>query len=174
MKKTALAVIVLLLAFCASAQDQIREGETRNDTVVKLLQSVDDPASVVLFRNDQYVISASFTLFRKNLSDWISLNPGVPGDDKLLELIDKAAINSKVIDAALIAEKNNLVLRLKYRIADLLQQGQCMIYDKKKYGPVANISVQTYSYHCGPLCGDGGRRFLIEGVLIFGVIDWIS
>ena len=172
--KTALAAMVLLLAVCASAQDKIREGEVRNDTVVALLQVIDDPVSVVLFRNDSYVISASFSEFRTNLAEWISKNPGIPGDEKLLELVDKAAVNSKVIDAAQIAEKSSLVFRLRYRMADLLQSGKCMIYDKKKYGPVASITVQTWSYVCGPDCGDGGRRFLINDTLLFEVIDWIS
>jgi len=173
-KQAVLVIMVLLLAVCASAQDKVREGEVRSDTVVSLLQVIDDPVSVVLFRNDSYVISASFTQFRTNLSEWISKNPGIPGDEKLLELVDKAAISAKVIDAAQIAEKSSLVLRLKYRMADLLQQGKCMIYDKKKYGPVKSITVQTWTYNCGPLCGDGGRRFLIDGTLLFEVIDWIS
>ena len=173
-KKAVLAVVVLFLTVCASAQDKIREGEVRNDTVVALLQVIDDPVSVVLFRNDSYVISASFTEFRTNLAEWINKNPGIPGDEKLLELVDKEAVNSKVIDAAQIAEKSSLVFRLRYRMADLLQSGKCMIYDKKKYGPVASITVQTYSYYCGPLCGDGGRRFIIDGALLFTVNDWIS
>ncbi|HBG70259.1 MAG: hypothetical protein A2W93_13110 [Bacteroidetes bacterium GWF2_43_63] len=173
-KQALLAAIIFLQTVSASAQDQVREGEAQNDTTVILLQKIDDPVSVVLFRNDSYVISASFKLFRTNLAEWINENPGIPGDEKLLELVDKAAINLKIIDAAQIAEKNNLLLRLKYRMADLLQNGQCMIYDKRKYGPIANITVQTYSYDCGPLCGEGGRRFLIEGALIFEVIDWFS
>lgn len=173
-KQAVFALMVLLLTVCASAQDKVYEGEVRSDTVVSLLQVIDDPVSVVLFRNDSYVISASFTQFRTNLSEWISKNPGIPGDEKLLELVDKAAISGKVIDAAQIAEKSSLVLRLKYRMADLLQQGKCMIYDKKKYGPVTSITVQTWSYDCGPLCGEGGRRFLIDGTLLFEVIDWIS
>ncbi len=172
-KQAALGALILLLAVCASAQDSLHEGEVRNDTVVSLLQLINDPVSVVLFRNDSYVISSSFNQFRTNLIDWITKNPGIAGDDKLLELVDKAAVNSKVIDAAQIAEESSLVLRLKYRMADLLQQGQCMIYDKKKYGPVANVTVQKYVYDCGPLCGESGRRFLIGTTLIFEVIDWI-
>ena len=166
--------MVLLLSVCVSAQDNVREGELRNDSVVSLLQMIDDPAYVVLFRNDSYVISASFTQFRTNLSEWIKNNSGIPGDEKLLELVDKAAINAKVIDVAQIAENNSLVFRLKYRIADLMQQGQCMIYNKKKYGTVESIVVQSYSYSCGPLCGEGGRRFFIDGALLFEVIDWLS
>ncbi|MPM13731.1 hypothetical protein SDC9_60090 [bioreactor metagenome] len=173
-KQAILLMMVLLMAVCASAQNKEREGETRNDTVVNLQQSISDPASVVLFRNDRYVISASFQQFRTNLSNWISKNPGISGDEKLLELVDNAAINSKAIDAVQLAEKSNIVDRLRFRLADMLQQGQCMIYDKKKYSPVASVTVQTYTYVCGPLCGDGGRRFFIDGELLFEITDWIS
>ena len=162
MKTSVLFLFVVLFFVCRKtslSQTTLREGEIATDTVIALLQKIDDPASVVLFRNDQYVISAPYGVFKSNFADWINKNPDIQGDSKLFELIEKSALHSQVIDAAMIADKNNLINRLKFRMADLLQHGLCMIYDKRKYQPISNVTVQTYRYNCGNSCGEGGGAF---------------
>lgn len=166
-------LLVMILTNGIFCQNNV-SGESKSDSVVQVLQKIDDPASVVLFRNDNYVISASYAVFSKNFAAWISRNPGLSDDEKLYELLEKAAKSTQLIDAAMIAEKNNLFFRLKYRMADLLQLGQCMIYNKKTLGPIASITVQTYTLKCGTDCTEGGRRFFIDDVMFLSVIDWLK
>ncbi len=165
-------IFTFLLAMHAPA-GSTAQTQTASDSTIQTLQKIDDLSSIVLFRNDQYVISASLKAFNAHFDTWLRNNPGVPGDDKLRELITNAAKSSQVIDAVQLAEKHNVLLRLNYRLADMLQAGQCMVYDKKTFGPVASVTMQRFTSACGKNCTEHGRRFLLNAVMLFSVIDEI-
>ncbi len=69
----------------------------------------------------------------------------------------------------------------KYYVADLLESGHAVVYDKQAELYVAEINLHTYAYTCGPLCGSGYRYFYLpdddwfsKGVLFLEIMDWVS
>ena len=158
----------------ANCQTKLREGEERKDTLVTLLQNINNDKVIILLEDNDVIVKTPLSLFEKNLKLWLEKNPQLNEDKTLLDKIVLASKNKDVIDAEKIAEENKLKDRLGYRIADLLESGNCLIIDKKTMKPLTNIKVQNYSYFCGPLCGDGGRRFYVGNTMIFSVMDWIS
>ena len=152
-----------------------REGEETTDTTISLITIVDDSIKVILLDKNGFIVETSLKIFKINLDNWLIKYPYLNDDKKLLNLIVEQAYKDNVIDATEIAEKNNLISNLEYRTADLLENGQCIVMTSSvKTEIVSEIEMQTYSYDCGPLCGEGGRRFFVDGNLILEVMDWIS
>jgi hypothetical protein len=170
-------LIMLLLSFCihvVNGQSNEREGEERIDTIINLLQSLDSDGTIILLENDNYIVKTTLNLFKENLNNWIQQHPRLEVDKKLLEVINLQSKKDIEVNAEKIAKRNDLEERLEFRIADMLENGKCLIFNKKKKKILTEVKFQTYSYYCGELCGDGGRRFFDNDFLLFQTEDWIS
>ena len=168
-------LFTLLISTNVFGQLHEREGEETTDTTISLITIIDDSIKVILLDKNGFIVETSLRIFKENLDNWLIENPHLNDDRKLLNLIIEQAYKDNIIDATEIAKKNNLISRLEYRTADLLENGQCIVLTSSiKTEIVAEIKIQTYSYYCGPLCGDGGRRFFVNGILLLEVMDWIS
>jgi len=152
----------------------VRTGEESRDTIVNLLQNFGNEKVLILLSDEVIYVTTSLSLFKNNMNKWLEENPSLKEDEKLLNLIIQQKNGNTIINAEKTAQINNLEERLGYRIADLLDKGQCLIVNKKSMQPVKKVKIQTYSYYCGPLCGNGGRRYYINNMLFFKVMDWIS
>ena len=176
--KLKLITFTILIFISFSVLGQNREGEQTKDTMVSLLQNIDDEYTLILMVTDEYIIKTSYTIFENNLNMWLLENPHITDDKDLFEIVKNAKNKEFIINVEKILkekeEDHGLEKRLRYRIAYLLEEGKCLIIDKKNNKPISKIKVQTYIFNCGPLCGDGGRRFFIENIMFFGVMDWIS
>lgn len=157
-------------------QTNNRKGEQTTETTIKLMTIIDDSIEVILFESNDFTVKTSLRVFKKSLNKWLKGHPHLKEDRKLLNLVIKQAESDTIINALMIAREHNLISRLNYRTADLLEKGDCLILNKKqkKKSVISEIKVQTYSHRGGPLSGDGGRRFFINGILLFAVQDWIS
>jgi len=159
----------------ALGQSNEREGEEISETTINLIESIDDAKTVILFENKNFTIKTSLNNFKENIDNWLIEHPGLISDKELLNLVLERANNNNIIEASIIAKNSELTSRLEYRIAALLESGQCLVLIKKENTQiVSEVKIQTYSYYCGPLCGDGGRRFYVNGILLMQVEDWIS
>lgn len=60
-----------------------------------------------------------------------------------------------------------------YILATHLENGTCLLYDKKSKSIVKSIQMEEYE-EGAPLAGHGGRRFFIKGELFLESVDWVS
>ena len=81
---------------------------------------------------------------------------------------------SKVVLTELFASDSLILGCLPYLIADFLENGNCLVYDKKKSLFANEIAVVKEGSQVGPLCGGGGRKFYVNNILIHETMDWIS
>jgi len=169
-----LIYFISLFPLAANSQNKLRAGEDRKDTLVTLMQNINNDKVLILFEDNDVIVKTSLSLFEDNMKQWLEDRSYLNDDKTLLDKIILASKDNDTINAEKIAEENKLKDRLQYRIADMLESGNCLIVDKKTTKPLTEIKVQTYSYFCGPLCGDGGRRFFVGNTMIFSVMDWIS
>jgi len=175
------ALLIMLITISVSGQSGEREKIT--DTIVTPVKNMDDIKAIVLddiktvilIENDNFIVKVSLSDFKNNIDNWLKEYPKLEKDKKLLDIILEQAKNNHVVNASKLIETDGfLVSRLEYRIASLLENGLCVILDKKSNEIVPEIKLQSYSYYCGPLCGHGGRRFFVNEILILKVMDWIS
>jgi len=169
-----ITIFTLLISMNAMGQSQEREGEDRTDTKITLLETIDNSQTVILFENEMFIVKTSLSNFKENIDNWLIKYPHLKSDKKLLKIVMKNAKKNSVVNASIIADNNKLLPRLQYRIADLLENGQCLVLNKKDNAIISEIKVQTYNYHCGALCGGGGRRFFVNDILLLQVMDWNS
>jgi hypothetical protein len=167
------AILLLITSINSYAQYEEREGETRVDTIITLLNEFADSSSVILFENTNYIVKTSLSIFENSLNEWLNANPELDIDKNLFDLVLEDAKNNKAVDAMQIALNNDLYFRLEYRIADLLENGQCIIIHKQDNKIVSTIRMQKYEYVCGMLCGDAGRRFFIMNNFLIKVSDHV-
>ena len=139
-----------------------------------MLQKIETSKAIILFENDNFVIQSTIEVLETNLNDWIKSYPNLDSDKTLLNKIKELENKKGIKNVQEIAKNNGLTQRLLYRIADILKEGKCSIYNKKEKKIIEVIKIETYSYHCGSLCGEGGRRFFIDKQLLFYVVDWLS
>jgi hypothetical protein len=171
---TCFGVLFILFVWHATAQADRQETDFLRDTVLTLRGKMNDVPSVLLVQSDQYIVRTSLARLRDNLEHFVAHGPHRNDDQQLLQLIQAAAASNDEVDGEKIAERDHLLPRLQYRIADLLESGQCSIIDQESHEPVTAIRLQIYRHECGPRCGNGGRRFFINNTLILQVMDWIK
>lgn len=179
MKSIYIFFLTLIISTNVFGQSDIREGEETSDTTINLITEINDTISIILLDKMGYTVKTPLKQFKVNFNKWLKQHPHLHSDRKLLNLIIEQSKDNCLINAAEIAADNNLSNRLEYRLADLLSNGQCMVINKKQNKEVIlevilEVKIQTYSYYCGLLCGDGGRRFFVNGMLLLEVMDWIS
>ncbi len=169
-------LIYILISTCictSNGYGQNTESVSEVDTTINLLQELTTQCELILFENEQIIIKSSYELFEKNMEEWLKMHPHIKSDKELLKLV-KSKSDTSSINVIELALQNKLDDRLEYRMTDLIDKGQCIIYSKEKKSLIPNLTRLTYSYVCGPTCGHGGRIYSIDGVEFFRVLDWIS
>ena len=164
---------VLLSLLIANVLGQ-SHNEVETDTIVTLVKEIEETKIVILFENKDFIIKMSLSDFKSDIENWLIKHPHIKGDKKLLDIVLKKAESNNTVNTSKIITDVYLEERLKYRIASLLENGKCLILNKKSNEIISEIKIQTYSYRCGALCGEGGRRFYVNEVLFFKVRDWVS
>ena len=171
--KRILFLTILLPFLIINVLGQSQKREELTDTIITLVKEIEDTKIVILLENEDFIVKVSLSNFENDINNWLKEYPFLE-DEKLLNIVLKRAKNTNIVNASKVITDGYLVSRLEYRIASLLENGQCLILSKKNNEIVSEIKRQTYSFYCGLLCGGGGRRFYINEILFFQVLDWIS
>ncbi len=178
-KKVIIAISVLGIVFIIGRAIFIRyekerfRTENRSDIkVVNLSKPLD--SKMVVFETERVVISFGLNDFETNLRQWVKKHPHINSDQELLSFIEDESKSKDKIEIS--DATNELRSRIEYRVADLLETGKYTLYDKSKGVYLNKIKVETYSYTCGPLCGSGGRKYILpdDNTVFFQVMDWVS
>jgi hypothetical protein len=169
-----------LCKICIKSSSQITDESNKNVvfefTPTSNVNSVNIslPSEVKIFENDKFIVTTDFDQFKNQMEKWLLEHPHLSEDKKLLDIISAENENHSKIDAIVIGSINKLSSRLEYRVADLLQNGLCKVFNKIKNEFVKNIEMREYNFQFGPLIGEGGRNFLADGEVFFSVEDCIS
>ena len=131
----------------------------------------------LLWENEEAIITTSGKLFLSILKVKLKdETDDVRSHSFYSRFISDSKNEGGVIEVDKILYKYNCsrLLRLDSITAQLLEKGECMVYNKvtKKYAK--KIRTQEYGGVIGPLCGQGGRLFFDEDIIIFRIMDWIS
>ena len=153
--------------------DTIFIKEKITDTIVSLVKEIDETKTVILLKNRNFIVKVSLSEFKKHMDNRNIENPQY-WDKKLLEKVLKKAEKNNTINVSRLANNRYLKESLGFRIASLLQRGQCLILNKKTNEIVSEIRLQWYSSFNGALGGRGGRRFYVNDILILETVDLIS
>jgi hypothetical protein len=151
------------------------QPKSRSDIKVVNLSKPSDSKTVV-FETGLVAISFGLNDFETNLRQWIKKHPHIKSDQELLSFIEDESESKDKIEIEISNVTDELRSRIEYRVADLLETGKYTLYDKSKNVYLNKIKVETYSYICGPLCGSGGRKYILpdDNTVFFQVMDWIS
>lgn len=168
-----------LCKICAKEIKQVPDSEKKNVeefTPTSNINSVNISlqTEVKIFENEKFIVFTEFVKFKKHLENWLLEYPHLTEDQQLLNIICRENETNFKIDAIALSNKYGLFTRLEYRVADLLQHGECKLLNKVSNEFVRNIEMREYDYQIGELIGEGGRNFLADGEVFFSVEDWIS
>lgn len=133
-----------------------------------LMLEISNPASfeksVVLFENDEYLIVTPFDTY---ISSY-------PFENSAYSELKEKAIRDIVIHDTLLVQnyvrKENDAI---YILAFHLENGSCLIFDKKRQSTIKKIELENYQTG-GPMTTTGGRRFYISGKLFLETVDFMS
>jgi hypothetical protein len=171
--------IVYCLSYvgCGSRQKGNAAGEQypidRSDTVSVELQDMKD-AKVIVYQTEPATVVVSYSHLIENLQGFID-QYNVADDITLLEKLRPAASKTDSVKIADFAEDARLVERFKYRLADMLEKGEVMIYHKNTGQKVESILVERFEFMVHKTAGRGGRRFYLpDRTLFLEVVDWMS
>jgi|GEM_PF-6879997 len=106
-------------------------GQTTESTK-QLLDSTtltQNSRTVILMENETFIVFTTYKLFVDNCKLFIKEHD-LDWDKDLLKLF--TADNSKIIYADSLTKTNMNKSRLIFRMADLLESGQCLVYNKQK------------------------------------------
>jgi hypothetical protein len=174
-----LITVVYCLAYfgCGSNEKARTAGEqypsSRSDTLSVDLKAITD-AKVVIYQAEPARIIVSYLHFMKNLQDFIDQN-NVDDDAILRERVRVMASETDSINIADFTDEPKLIERVRYRLADMLQKGEAMVFQEKTGEKVSHILVEHFEFMVHKMAGRGGRRFYLpDRTLFLEVIDWIS
>lgn len=161
-----LAIPLLILLIFVRCENDESEPDTR--TTVDLIAS-DDPGyfqkPVILFENHAYIIKTNYDTF---VETYASLD--VSGFEQIKSRIEADMLTSDTLKAN---DYYPNAANADYVLAQHLEEGTCLVYDKETQSIVSTIKFERYSYG-GALAGGGGRKFYINGELFLTTLDWIS
>lgn len=167
------AICLLLFILISLNQAYSKDGEKVEDNIVQLFQSLDDSKTIVLLETNDFVVKTSLTQLEIYFDLWHEKYPELESNRNFIIKI-KQRHYFTTIYLEEIAKELNREMRLNFIIADLLENGHCFILNKKNGKTIKEIKMQTYSFDCGVLCGEGGRRYFINDTILFKVVDWVS
>ena len=120
----------------------------------------------MLLETDTFTIVTNYELFVENCRQFIK-EYNLDLDKDLLKLF--TSDNSKIIYADSVVKTNISKSRLVYRIADLLEYGQCLVYNKQN--KILEKFVKTEKYTNSLV--SGRRMKTKDNWLIFEVVDGV-
>lgn len=132
-------------------------------------------SEVTLFEDEKTIISTNNKFLINNLIQFIELYPNSIDEIRLLNLLQIVITNNNSeFELIKICKYHNLLQRLNYQIANLLEKGDCRVFDKSTGRYVNKILMQEYSNHLADLFGEGGRHFKKDNEVFFTICDWTS
>jgi len=87
---------------------------------------------------------------------------------------ERVNLESENKDTLLMTDYLYYIKDSTYILAYHLENGSCLIYDKKTKKIIPTIKMEEWRDSPAPLAGAGGRRFYIKNELFLETIDWIS
>ena len=137
----------------------------QNEPIITLLEDEDYMVITELKKLQIHIIT-----FMKNYPNSFSF------ENKLLlnNINNTLKSNVKIINAKTICSNHDLNYCLRNHAITMLEIGKCQVLNKKTCEIIKDVKIKEYGYQLGPLCGQGGRIFLIEDKEFISVMDWIS
>lgn len=121
--------------------------------------------TVILFENNDYLIKTNFNTYVDSYPFNI-----LQGYD---EIKIQATQDSNSQDVLLMTDYLRLPNDSIYILGFHLENGSCLIFDKKKNEIIPKIEMEEYM-EGEPMMSTGGRRFYIRGELFLETVDLIS
>lgn len=119
---------------------------------------------MILFEDSDYLIKTNFDTY-------INSYPyDMYGCDEIKEQVTQDSNNQDVLSMPdYLYQANDSTYILAYH----LENGSCLIFDKKRNEIIPKIEMEKYM-EGEPMMSTGGRRFYIRGVLFLETVDLIS
>lgn len=134
--------------------------------IVDLYQQLN--SEIVIFETERVIMK-----FNLNDVEEILKSRNVSSDQELVVLIREQMRDGSEVKLNDLPDR--LLSRIEFCVADLLEKGKGVLFDKDNSAYLDKIKIETYSLYCGPLCGFGGRRYILpDGTEIFFTQDWVS
>ena len=157
---------ILMLISCGN-DDTSEDTPEPNPNTIRVIDNTDlFNKTVILYEDDEYLISTY-------LDKFISSYPFdvLPDYD---ELKQQAILDAETQDTLHAQNYMKYVNNATYTLAYHLQNGSCLIYNKKSQKIVRTIQMEAYSYG-GPMSTTAGRKFYIKkGLLFLETVDLMS
>ena len=164
MKKIIFLLVVALLIFGCNKE---KENDL-NLLSIDLITS-DNPTfftkTVVLLENSDYLIKTNFDTYINSYPFGI-----LQGYDEIKEEVIQDSNNQDVL---LLTDYLRLPKDSTYILAYHLENGSCLIIDKKRNEIIPKIEMEEYM-EGEPMMSTGGRRFYIKGDLFLETVDLIN
>ncbi len=150
--------------------------ERSNTKIVNLSQQINPNSKIIVFETPQVTISFESNGFEKYLKQLIEKNEKTKSNQDLLTFIEEQTKNKDRIEINNVIKELGLYTEIELYIADLLENGEGMVFDKNQNAYVDKIEIENFGYLCGPLCGFGGRNYKLpnNNSVFLKVFDWIS
>jgi hypothetical protein len=156
----------ILVFFCLIAISSF--SQQKNDSsIIRLLDSsrIKNQKLITLIDTDKFIVITTYSVFIKEFKKWLISCPNIDEDKMLYNSIIKDT-NSKSVNAIEIALKINNLDRLNFRTAELLNRGNCWVFDKLKNKGIRKIKILNYFDH-----SIEGTKYFIKEELILDVIE---
>ncbi len=122
----------------------------------------------VLIDTDSFIVSTTFEKLHNAFKPWISEKSNSDEDKELFKEITKHA-NDNPVYVNRIATPWKYERRLIYKIADLFESGDCLVYNKMTQHVEPTVTIKEYQ---SPV-GYDGRKFYVDSIEIFKTMDRI-
>ena len=133
---------LLLLLLTISALGQLRDSSWAKTISLTNFDYIKKSKRIILFQSDTFIVYSTFDLTVSNIKKFI--DEYEVEEDK--QLLDKFFNTSKSLDRNLddIRDDKALASRLDFRIADLIQRRECLIYNKIEKAFESDVIMTNY------------------------------
>lgn len=121
--------------------------------------------TTILFENSEYLIKTNFDTYIDSYPFDI-----LQGYDEIKLQATQDSNNQNVL---VMTDYLRLPNDSTYILAFHLENGSCLIFDKKRNVIIPRIEMEKYM-EGGPMMSTGGRRFFIKGKIFLETVDLIS
>jgi hypothetical protein len=166
-------VIISVINQSCIPYNHIEGREYTRDTMISLMENIisNEKKILIIFENSDMVVQTSLSIFKEKTPNWVE------NKYKERQLFDEISKLSEIQDSINVLNLAK-ILKIEYEydshLAELLEQGYCMITMKKTSKKISYIRLQFYNFYCGGLCGEVGRRFFIDDIKFFSILDGIA
>jgi len=130
---------------------------------------------VVFYEDDDLLISMSYSDFEIQQKNRIKKLDHIVEESLILKAVLLSQLDgAHVIDLNKLCKRNLWLHRFNYLFANVLENGCCQVYNKRKKKFISEINLVKSGEQPGPLCGRGGREFSINKKVVLETLDWIS